>query len=153
MRKVSLIIAISTMVILGGNLEITSDDFFYKDGDSKATFSGNVVAKESKNLINSNKLLVFLDSNSEANKYKAIGNVYFEIVNPKKDINGTCDTLTYLPKEDKYILNGKVKIEDRRNKRKVFGDEIIVDNKKGTSYANSKGKKPVKFIFKIKSNK
>ncbi len=147
------LVLISTIFVSASNLEITSDDFFYKDGDSKATFSGHVVAKEKKNLINSNKLIVFLDKDSEAKKYKAIGDVYFEIVNPKKDINGTCDTLTYLPKEDKYILVGKVIIEDRKNKRKVFGDEVIVDNKKGTSYANSKSKKPVKFIFKVKSNK
>jgi len=144
-------VLLATIVASASNLEITSDDFFYKDGDSKATFSGNVVAKEQKNLINSDKLIVYLDKDSEAKKYKAIGNVYFEIVNPKKDINGTCNTLTYLPKEDKYILVGKVIIQDRRNKRKVFGDQVIVDNKKGTSYANSNSKKPVKFIFKVKS--
>ncbi len=144
-------ILLATLVACASNLEITSDDFFYKDGDNKATFSGHVVAKEQKNLINSNKLIVYLDKDSEAKKYEAIGNVYFEIVNSKKDINGTCNKLTYLPKEDKYILVGKVVIEDRKNKRKVFGDEVIVDNKKGTSYANSKSKKPVKFIFKVKS--
>jgi len=147
------ILLLAVMPILGSNLEITSKDFFYKDGDSKATFSGNVIAKEQKNLITSDKLLVYLDNQSEANKYEAIGNVYFEIVNTKKDINGTCNTLTYLPKEDKYILVGKVVINDRKTNRKVFGDEVIVDNKKGTSYANSKSKKPVKFIFKVKSKK
>ena len=143
----------ATIIANASNLEITSDDFFYKDGDNKAIFSGHVVAKEQENLIKSRKLIVYLDKDSEAEKYDAIGNVYFEIVNPKKDINGTCNKLTYLPNEDKYILVGKVIIEDRRNKRKVFGDEVIVDNKQGASYANSKSsKKPVKFIFKVKSN-
>lgn len=145
------IIAISAIPLLASNLEITSDDFFYKDGENKAKFSGHVVAHEKQNLINSNTLIVFLDNDSEAEKYKAVGNVYFEIKNSKKDMNGTCSTLTYLPKDDKYILIGKVAINDRKNSRKVYGDEIIVDNKKGTSYANSKGKKPVKFIFKVKS--
>jgi lipopolysaccharide export system protein LptA len=146
-------IMLLALPIFGSNLEITSKDFFYKDGDNKATFSGNAVAKEQKNLIKSDKIVVFLDNNSEAEKYKAIGNVYFELVNSKKDINGTCDTLTYLPKPDKYILQGKVVINDRKTNRKVFGDEIIIDNKKGTSYANSKSNKPVKFIFKVKSSK
>jgi lipopolysaccharide export system protein LptA len=145
------LVLLSSIALMGSNLEITSDDFFYKDGDSKAVFSGHVIAKEQKNLINSKKLFVFLDSSSEADKYNAVGDVYFEIVNPKKDINGTCNSLTYLPKEDKYILVGKVIINDRKNSRKVYGDEIIVDNKKGTSYANSKSSKPVKFIFKVKS--
>jgi len=145
------LLILSSMVALASNLEITSDDFFYKDGDNKATFSGHVVAKEQKNLLTSDKLIVYLDNTSEAEKYKAIGHVYFEIVNPKKDINGTCHTLTYLPKEDKYILQGNVKMEDRLNKRKVFGDEVIIDNKIGASYAKSKNKKPVKFIFKVKN--
>jgi len=143
----------ATVVVFASNLEITSKDFFYKDGDSKATFSGNVIAKEQNNLIKSDKLVVYLDENNEANKYQAIGKVYFEIVNKKKDIKGSCDTLTYLPKDDKYILIGKVSINDDKTKRKVFGDEIIIDNKKGISYANSKSNKPVKFIFKVKSSK
>ncbi len=153
MRHLLIFSLILASVFAGSNLEITSDDFLYKDGENKATFIGNVVATQKKNIIKSDKLIVFLDSDNEAKKYKAIGNVYFEISNDKKDINGTCHTLTYLPKEDKYILVGNVKMEDRRNSRKVFGDEIIIDNKKGTSYANSKSKKPVKFIFKVKSQK
>ncbi len=147
------ILTIAILPILASNLEITSDDFLYKDGENKANFIGHVVAHKGQNLINSDKLIVFLDNDNEADKYKAIKNVYFEIKNEKKDINGSCDTLSYFPKQDKYILIGNVVINDRKNSRKVYGDEIILDNKKGTSYANSKSKKPVKFVFKVKSSK
>jgi len=135
------------------NLEITSNDFFYKDGDSKAQFSGNVVAKEGDSIITSSTLTVFLDEHSQAKKYKATGNVDFEIKNSKKDIKGKCDILIYLPIEDKYILQGHVYLNDILNKREVYGDEIILDNKKGESYAKTKSSKPVKFIFKVKSKK
>ena len=152
MRFITVILSILTFAS-AANLEITSNDFFYKDGESKAQFSGNVVAKEGQSIIKAATLTVFLDENSEAKKYKASGNVQFEIKNSKKDIQGSCGVLTYLPIEDKYILQGKVVLNDILNKRKVYGDEIILDNKKGESYAKSKSKKPVKFIFKVKSKK
>jgi len=141
----------TSLAIYSSNLEITSNDFYYKDGEQKAKFSGNVIAKEGDSLIKANTLTVFLDKNSEAKKYEAAGNVFFEIKNEKKDIKGTCNKLIYLPTEDKYILTGKVILNDILNKRKVFGDKVILDNKNGASYAKSDSKKPVKFIFKVKS--
>ena len=150
MRFITVILAMLTFAA-ATNLEITSNDFFYKDGESKAQFSGNVIAKEGKSIIKAGILTVFLDKNSEAKKYKASGAVKFEIKNDKKDIQGRCNTLVYLPIEDRYILQGKVVLNDILNKRKVYGDEIILDNKKGESYAKSNSKRPVKFIFKVKS--
>jgi len=137
--------------IFANNLEITSNNFYYKDGEQKAKFSGNVIAKEGKNIIKANKVIVFLDKDNQAKKYIASGSVKFEIKNEKQYIKGNSKVLIYLPIEDKYILKGKVALDDILNKRQVFGDEIVIDNKKGESYAKSQTKKPVKFIFKVKS--
>ena len=141
----------ASLLLSASNLEITSNNFYYKDGEQKAQFSGNVIAKEGQSLIKANTLTVYLDKNSEAKKYQASGNVFFEIKGPKRYIKGRCNVLIYLPVEDKYILKGHVVLEDILNKRKVYGDEIILDNKHGSSYAKSHSKKPVKFIFKVKS--
>ncbi len=148
MRLIISLLILSSLVVAGG-LEVTSKDFFYKEGDSKAEFSGDVVAKEGESVINSDRLIVFLDKDNEAKKYKAIGHVTFVIKNRKKnrDVSGSCATLTYLPNEDKYILIGNVVLHDNIKKRDVYGDEVIVDNKKGTSIAKSNSKRPVKFIF------
>jgi len=148
-----IILMIASLWLFGSNLEITSNNFYYKDGEQKAKFSGNVIAKEGNSIIKADSLIVFLDKNSEAKKYKAAGGVTFEIKNEKKDIKGKCNTLIYMPIEDKYILAGGVVLEDILNKRKVFGDEIVLDNKNSSSYAKSKSSKPVKFIFKVKSKK
>ena len=146
-----LIIATLVTSIFASNLEVSADSFYHKDGDNKAVFSGHVVAKEEGNLIKANKITVFLDENSEAKEYIATGNVYFELKAPKRFIKGKCAKIRYIPVEDKYYLNGNVVVEDVLNKRKVYGDEIIIDNKNGASYAKSSSKKPVKFIFKVKS--
>ena len=149
--KYLLTIFFLSIFIFANNLEISSDNFYYKDGEKKAQFSGHVIAKNGDNIIKASKVTVYLDDNSEAKKYIASGGVRFEIKNPKHYIKGSCYTLIYLPIEDRYILRGKVALKDILNKREIFGDEIIVDNKKGESYAKSHSKKPVKFIFKIKS--
>jgi lipopolysaccharide export system protein LptA len=150
--KYMLLLALSFGYLFAANLEISANGFYHKDGEKKAVFSGNVVAKEEGNLIKSDKITVFLDENSEAKEYVAQGNVYFELKAPKRFIKGRCFKIKYIPQEDKYYLNGKVVVEDVLNKRKIYGDEIIIDNKNGASYAKSNSKKPVKFIFKVKSN-
>jgi lipopolysaccharide transport protein LptA len=133
------------------NLEVTANSFYHKDGEKKAVFSGNVVAKEEGNLIKANKITVYLDENSEAKEYVASGNVYFELKAPKRFIKGRCSRIRYVPIADKYYLEGNVAVEDVLNKRKIYGDEIIIDNKNGASYAKSTKNRPVKFVFKVQS--
>ena len=146
------IIAIFLWVLTlnASNLEITADNFYHKDGDKKAEFQGHVIAKEGNNLIKSDKIIIYLDKNNEAYKYEAIGKVYFEIKSSKKDVTGSCNKLIYLPEQEIYTLTGNVAMHDNLNKRDVYGDEVILDNKKKTSIAKSNGKKPVKFLFKVK---
>ena len=148
-----LLIVISLASLYASNLEVSANSFYHKDGEKKAIFSGNVIAKEDGNLIKSNKITVFLDDNSEAKEYIASGNVYFELKSPKKFIKGRCARIKYIPSEDKYYLLGNVIVEDVLNKRKIYGEEIVIDNKNGASYAKSSSKKPVKFVFKVKSKK
>jgi len=135
----------------GDDLQVTANNFYHKEGDRKAIFSGNVVVTQGENRITSDKITVLLDEKGDAKEYIAIGNVKFTLKSPKRYIVGKCDRLLYFPVEDKYILIGNVYMKDKLNDREVYGDEIIIDNKHGTSYANSKGKKKVKFIFKVKS--
>ncbi len=135
------------------NLVITSDNFYHKEGEKKAIFSGHAIANDGNNLIKAGIITIFLDKNNQVIKYVAQKNVYFELKGPKKFIKGTCNQLTYLPDEDKYILFGNVFLEDVLHKRKVFGDEVIYDNKNHTSIAKSLSNKPVKFIFKVKKSK
>jgi lipopolysaccharide export system protein LptA len=138
-------------ITLAGNLEVSANNFYHKDGEQKAVFSGDVIVTQDQNKITSNKITVLLDEKGEAKEYIATGNVHFTLRSPKRYIIGKSYKLIYYPIEDKYILIGNVYIKDKLNDREVYGDEIIIDNKHGTSYAKSKGKKKVKFIFKVKS--
>ncbi len=139
--------------VSANTLEITAKNFYHKEGEKKAVFSGNAVANDGTNLIKADKIIIYLDENNEAIKYEARNRVYFELKDAKKFVKGKCNILIYLPNEDKYILKGNVALNDVLNKRKVFGDEVIYDNKHHNSIAKSLSNKPVKFIFKVKSTK
>jgi len=139
-----------TLIANAANLEITAKDFYHKDGEKKAIFSGNVVAKEGSNIIYADKIVIFLNDKNEAIKYEATGNVKFEIKDEKKNVKGSCNRLIYIPDKDLYKLYGNVALHDLLNKRDIYGDEVILDNKNKTSMAKSNGKKPVKFLFKVK---
>ncbi len=151
--KYILIILSFISFLIASNLEVTADNFYHKDGEKKAIFSGNVVITQGNNKINSSKIIILLDNKGEAKEYIAIGNVKFILKSLKRDIQGKCNKLIYYPIEDKYDLIGNVYIKDNLNDREIFGDEIIIDNKHQSSYAKSKGKNKVKFIFKVKSKK
>ena len=149
MRFLFFILLIVSLLDAKDGLEVTSKDFIYKEGSGTAEFIGEVVAKNGETVLHSDKLTVILDKDNEAKKYIATGNVSFNIKDSKKrrDIQGTCNKVTHIPKEDKYILVGNVVLHDMIRKRDVYGDEIVIDNKKGISSAKSNTKKPVKFIF------
>ncbi len=149
MRFLLFLTVVLSLLEAKGGLEVTSKDFVYKEGSGKAEFIGEVLAKNGETVLNSDKLVVILDKDNEAKKYIATGHVSFNIKNSKKkrDIKGTCQKVTHIPKEDKYILVGNVVLHDMIRKRDVYGDEVVIDNKLGTSRAKSHTKKPVKFIF------
>jgi lipopolysaccharide export system protein LptA len=140
-------------VLTASELEITANKFYHKESEHKAVFSGNVIAKEGSSLIKASKLIVYLDDKNDATEYQAVGNVSFRIrgKDGKKDIKGRCEELRYLPNRDTYYLRRKVAIEDVINGRQVFGDEIVIDNKNNASLAKSLSKRPVKFVFKVKT--
>ena len=57
--------------------------------------------------------------------------------------------LIYEPKTQIYTLKGNAFLHEIDSDKKVFGDEIIVDQLNGIYNVKSKNKEPVKFIFQV----
>ena len=57
--------------------------------------------------------------------------------------------LTHEPKNQTYILKGNAFLHEIDSDKKIFGDEIIVEQLKGIYNVKSKDKEPVKFIFQV----
>ena len=134
-------------------VEVTSKNFYAKDAEKQAVFIDDVLVKQNKSWIHSDKLIVYFDDNNETIQYDAIGNATFEIFREESHYKGKARKVSYYPKEEKYLMAGKAVVHDVAKNRDIKGTTILVNTV--TSEANVKGnsKKPIKFIFDTESKK
>ena len=136
--------------------KFTSDD---KKGIS--VFTGNVDMKRSKDILKSDKLVVYMTpkpKNNEkidrkAEKFVATGNVDFLVYSKEKVYKGKGDKVIYDPKSSKYTIIGNGYLEEKNEGTKLYGDKIFLDEITGKANIEGSDKKPVKFIMNIESKK
>lgn len=142
-----------TQSLLAEKIEVTSIKMKAENLKKEVHFIGNAKVKKSGDWIHANKIIVYFDDNNNTKMYKAIGKVTFEFKNEKGHYKGKSNNVTYYPQKSFYILNGKAKVDDIKNKRQVKGDEITLDMITGDSQVKGSNKKPVKFIFTTEDKK
>jgi len=150
--KILLSILLFSFFLFSESLEITADNFTHIESQKKAIFEGNAKAKEGKSKITANKFIVYFGKGNQAREYQAVGNVKFDINQKKQHVKGSCKKLIYKVQEETYLLEGNAKLVDVINNREMEGERLFLDNKNGKAYAKSNKKRPVKFIFEIKSD-
>jgi len=138
---------IFTESLFAEKVEVTSDSMKAEDLKKEVHFIGNAKVKKLEDWIHADEIIVYFDNKNEATMYKAIGNVTFEFKNEKGHYQGESEKVSYYPMTSFYVLNGKAKVDDIKNKRQVKGDEITLDMITGDSQVKGSEKKPVKFIF------
>lgn len=152
----SLIMAVSLFaggLIYAEQLEVTADKFTHIEKENKAIFEGDAHAVNGKSRVDADRFVIYLDKNNKAKEYHAEGNVRFEIVKPDQHVKGKSDNLIYNVEKETYLLKGHAQIKDLLNGREMSGDEVFLDNLKKEAKAESRHKKPVKFIFQMKDVK
>ena len=154
----SIRILILTQLLFTGSVyaekvEVTSTSMKAENLKKEVHFIGNAKVKKSEDWIHADKIIVYFDDKNETKMYKAIGKVTFEFKSEKGHYKGKSEKVTYYPQKSFYILNGKAKVDDVKNKRQVKGDEITLDMITGDSQVKGSEKKPVKFIFTTEESK
>lgn len=149
-----LILFIASFVFLSGEkLVIDSLKFEADDVAGITVFTGNVKMVKTQDTINSDKLTVYLATDSEGKKtakeYVALGNVEFKIVTNGKVYSGKGDKVIYNPLDQKYTIIGNGFLYDETMDRKVFGNEIFINQLSGEAMVNGDDSKPVRFIIKL----
>ena len=142
-----------TGVVLAEKVEVTSTSMKAENLKKEVHFIGNAKVKKLEDWIHADKIIVYFDENNETKMYKAIGKVNFEFKNEKGHYKGKSENVTYYPQKSFYVLSGKAKVDDIKNKRQVKGDEITLDMLTGDSQVKGSEKKPVKFIFTTEEGK
>lgn len=128
------------MLLLGGvavaaesTTEITADKWVVNEGAREATFSGNVVIKQSDLTVRAALVVVHYGAGgaSDLQDFEATGNV--RIQQPQQSARG--DRAIYNPKTRILRLRGNVEVTNDAGT--ISGPELIVDIANGTSEFSS----------------
>jgi len=128
-------------------VEVTSEYFYAKDSDKQAHFIDNVLVKQGKSWIHSDKLIVYFDDNNETIQYDAIGKATFEVFENESHYKGKADKVSYYPKISEYLFAGQAVIHNIEKDRHIKGNIIVVNTLSGDADVKGDNKKPIKFIF------
>jgi len=131
------------------NVEITSKSFMADELKHISKFIGNVKVVKGYDTITSKTLIVNFDKNRKPVKYTAIGNAKFKLILNNKHYAGKADKIIYLPFKKTYNFIGNVFLQEIDSGKKIYGDNVTIDQENGKYSVLSNGNKPVKFIFKI----
>jgi lipopolysaccharide export system protein LptA len=142
-----------TVALYAEKINVTSTTMTAEDLKKEVHFMGDAKVVQGKSWIHGDEIIVYFDENNETKKYKAIGQVTFEVDQNTSFYKGSADTITYYPVESKYVLVGKAIVDDLINQRHVNGNEIILNMITGNANVKGSKNKPVKFIFNTKEKK
>lgn len=148
-----IILLLLPFLLYAEKVEVTSKNFYAKDSEKQAHFIDDVLVKQGKSWIHSDKLIVYFNDNNETIQYDAIGKATFEIFKDESHFKGSAEKITYYPKASKYLLAGSAVVDDLVKERQVKGNTIVVDTMSGDSIVKGSGKKPIKFIFDTEKKK
>ena len=135
-------------------LIIDADNFQGDDKKGISTFTGNVKIKKGQDKLNANKVDVYFVLDKKTNKrtpikYEATGKADFEIYSSNKHYVGNGDKVIYVPETEDYTIVGNGYLEEKVENRKVYGDEIYVNQLSGEAKVKGNENKPVRFIINV----
>lgn len=140
-------------VLFAQEVNILAEKFSANELSLKAQFDKNVTVTKGDDVLKTDKLLILFNKKKEPVKYEATGNASIRVFLKGKEYFGRGDLLIYEPQLDTYTINGNAFLEDRTTKKKIYGDSIKIDQKKGEYNVGGKENKPVKFTFEVKDKK
>lgn len=138
-------------------LVIDSSHFEADDKSGIAIFTGNVKMTKSQDIITTDKMTVYMIVDAKGKKvpkeYVAVGKTDFKIFTNNKIYSGKGDKVIYNPNTLKYTIIGNGFLYDETLDRKLFGNEIYINEATGEAEVKGDTQKPVRFIIKLEDKK
>ena len=135
-------------------LVIDAQNFEANDKKGISTFTGNVKIQMGKDKLNAQKVDIYFVTKKESSgkipsKYIATGNVDFEIITDVKHYIGKGNKVIYSPLKQEYTILGNGFLQEKNDDRKIYGEEIYVNQLSGEAKVSGSDNKPVRFIINI----
>ncbi|MCX2682369.1 organic solvent tolerance protein OstA [Campylobacter sp. MIT 21-1685] len=134
---------------LATQIEVKALNFYSDENKGESILSGNVKVKRGDDVLHSEKLIIFTDSQRKPIRYEAIQGARFEIVLKGKTYKGSGDKFVYKVADDSYEINGNGYINEMQSNKKLYGEKIIIDRKNGVYKVESTNEKPARFVFDL----
>jgi len=142
-----------TVCLNASEVEVTADKFFADEIKKISVFTGNVHVVKDKDELKADKVVIEFDDKKQPVRYTATGKAEVRMSIKGKRYYGKGEVLIYEPKLLKYTIKKNAFLQELDTNKKVYGENIYVDQSKGHYEVDSKKNKPVKFIFKIEDKK
>lgn len=139
--------------LYAANVEVVANKFFADEQKQISVFSGDVVVTKESDKLVANKVTINFDKKRQPLKYTAEGDAKVNLLINEKKYFASANTMIYYPTKDEYELIGNAFLHEILTDKKVYGDKIFVNQLTGRYEVDSKGKKPVKFIFQVEDKK
>ncbi len=150
---ISLLLILNIAFANSQNVIVTSKSFEANEMKHISKFIGNVKVVKGYDTITADKLTIIFDKDKNPTQYVATGNAKFKLILNKKHYAGKANKIIYDPIKKLYHFIGNAFLQDLDSNKKIYGDDIQIDQLNGKYDVKSDGKKPVKFIFKVKDSK
>ena len=148
-RKIIFLLFFSFLNVFASKIEVSALNFYADENLGESILSGDVKIKKDKDILTSEKLIIYTNKNRKPIKYKATQNPQFSIYLKDKLYKGSGDVFVYDVVKDVYEIQGNAFIYEITTNKKLYGEKIIVDRKKNTYQVQSDNKKPTRFTFEL----
>ena len=138
------------------DVDIQAQSFKSDESKNIVFFKGNVSMIKGKDTLYCDEITIKTAKNKKTNNtdivsYVAIGKVKFTFKNKKGYFIGRGDKVTFDLNKDLYKITGNGYLEDKLNKKIIYGERIYFDGKNGFTKIDGTKEKPVRFKFTIES--
>lgn len=114
------------------------------------TAEGSVHMVKEKDVLNADKVNIYMDKNRKPLKFEAIGKVDFILFTEDgRELRGKSNTLIYLIQENEYQLIGNAQVQEIGKPNFLKGERIILNNENGYANVESDKSAPVRVIIDL----
>lgn len=151
--KFLLTICFLLITLNAANVEVVANKFYADEAKQTSIFTGDVVVTKEQDRLSADQVTIHFDKKKQPLEYIAQGHAKVDMLMNEKKYFASADTMVYDPIKNEYELIGNAFLHEITTDKKVYGDKIFVNQLSGRYEVDSKGDKPVKFIFKVEDKK
>jgi lipopolysaccharide export system protein LptA len=154
MRFLVLVLTVLITSLYSEELKVVADSFEADEKQGLSIFKGNVGIKKGSDEMNASMVTIHIDKNRHPTSYEAVGNVNFFITTEDNSTyTGKAQKAVFIPNKKEYKFSGDVELIQLNKKKKIVGDDVVVNMIKGTAVAVGKKNRPVIMIFELEEEK